>query len=114
MSDVRADVVQGTLELLILKTLSLQPMHGWGISVRLRQISGDVFDVNQGSLYPALQRMLRRRLIKASWRPSDNNRRARYYELTAAGRAELDTQLAQWRHSSGAVERVLRFSMQEG
>ena len=113
MPDVRADVVQGTLEMLILKTLSLQPMHGWGISVRLRQISGEVFDVNQGSLYPALQRMLRRRLIKASWRSSDNNRRARYYELTTAGEAELHAQLAQWRHSSGAVERVLRFSMQE-
>src|SRR5687768_3519113 len=113
MPDVRAEVVQGTLEMLILKTLSLQPMHGWGISLRLRQISGEVFDVNQGSLYPALQRMLRRRLIKASWRSSENNRRARYYELTAAGREELAMQLAQWRHSSGAVERVLRFSMQE-
>ena len=114
MPDVRADVMQGTLEMLILKTLSLQPMHGWGISVRLRQISGEVFDVNQGSLYPALQRMLRRRWIRASWQPSETNRRARYYELTPAGRHELESQLAQWRHSSGAVERVLRFSLQEG
>jgi len=114
MTDARADVVQGTLEMLVLKTLSLQPIHGWGISVRLRQISGDVFDVNQGSLYPALQRMLRRRWIRATWRASENNRRARYYELTAAGREELESQLAQWRHSSGAVERVLRFSLQEG
>ena len=114
MTDTRAEVVQGTLEMLVLKTLSLQPMHGWGISVRLRQISGEVFDVNQGSLYPALQRMLRRKWVKASWRASDNNRRARYYELTALGRAELETQLAEWRHSSGAVERVLRFSLQEG
>ena len=114
MIDPRAEVVQGTLEMLVLKTLSLQAMHGWGISVRLRQISGDVFDVNQGSLYPALQRMLRRKWVRATWRVSDNNRRARYYELTPAGREELATQLAQWRHSSGAVERVLRFSLQEG
>ena len=114
MTDARAEVVQGTLELLVLKTLSLEPMHGWGISARLRQISGEVFDVNQGSLYPALQRMLRRRWVKATWRTSDNNRRARYYELTDAGRKQLETQLADWRHSSGAVERVLRFSLQEG
>ena len=114
MTDTRAEVVQGTLELLVLKTLSLEPMHGWGISNRLRQISGEVFDVNQGSLYPALQRMLRRRWVKATWRPSENNRRARYYELTDAGRRQLETQLAEWRHSAGAVERVLRFSLQEG
>ena len=114
MADTRADVLQGTLELLVLKTLSLQPMHGWGISVRLRQISGEVFDVNQGSLYPALQRMLRRRWIRATWRSSENNRRARYYELTDLGNQELQAQLAEWRHSSGAVERVLRFSLQEG
>ena len=110
MPDVRADVVQGTLELLILKTLSLQPMHGWGISVRLRQISGDVFDVNQGSLYPALQRMLRRRLIKASWRPSENNRRARYYELTTAGRRALVAERAHWERLSAAVNLVLQTS----
>jgi transcriptional regulator len=114
MTDPRADVVQGTLEMLVLKTLSLEPMHGWGISVRLRQISGDVFDVNQGSLYPALQRMLARRWVKATWRPSDNNRRARYYELTREGRRQLETQLAEWRHSSAAVERVLRFAFEEG
>ena len=114
MSDTRAEVVQGTLEMLVLKTLSLEPMHGWGISARLRQISGEVFDVNQGSLYPALQRMLRRRWVRATWRTSDNNRRARYYELTDVGRRQLETQLAEWRHSSGAVERVLRFSLQEG
>ena len=114
MTDSRAEVVQGTLEMLVLKTLSLEPMHGWGISNRLRQISGDVFNVNQGSLYPALQRMLRRRWVKATWRASDNNRRARYYELTELGRKQLETQLAEWRHSSGAVERVLRFSLQEG
>jgi PadR family transcriptional regulator, regulatory protein PadR len=114
MPDARAEVVQGTLEMLVLKTLSLEPMHGWGISARLRQISGEVFDVNQGSLYPALQRMLRRRWVRATWRASENNRRARYYEITDIGRKQLDTQLAEWRHSSGAVERVLRFSLQEG
>ena len=114
MTDQRAELVQGTLEMLVLKTLSLEPMHGWGISLRLRQISGEVFDVNQGSLYPALQRMLRRGWVKATWRPSENNRRARYYELTTAGRAQLATHVADWRHSSGAVERVLRFAQQEG
>ena len=100
--------------MLTLKLLSTEPMHGWGISARLRQISGEVFDVNQGSLNPALQRMLRRLWVKATWRASDNNRRARYYELTETGRKQLETQLAEWRHSSGAVERVLRFSLQEG
>ncbi len=85
-------------------------MHGWGISLRLRQISGEVFDVNQGSLYPALQRMLRRGWIRAAWRASENNRRARYYELTREGRRQLEARVAEWRHSAGAVERVLRFA----
>ncbi len=110
MTDTRSDVLQGTLEMLVLKTLSLEPMHGWGISLRLRQISGEVFDVNQGSLYPALQRMLRRGWIRAAWRASENNRRARYYELTREGRRQLEARVAEWRHSAGAVERVLRFA----
>ena len=114
MPDVRAEVVQGTLEMLILKTLSLQPMHGWGISVRLRQISGEVFDVQQGSLYPALQRMLRRGWVRAEWRVSENNRRARYYRLTAAGERQLAAQRAEWEHSSRAVDRVLRYAFQGG
>jgi len=109
----RADVVQGTLEMLVLKTLSLEPMHGWGISLRLRQISDEVFDVNQGSLYPALQRMLTRGWVRADWRTTDNNRRARYYSLTRLGRRQLDAQVAEWRNSTNAVERVLRFSFQE-
>jgi PadR family transcriptional regulator PadR len=109
----RTEVVQGTLEMLVLKTLSLEPMHGWGLSLRLRQISGDVFDVNQGSLYPALQRMLTRGWISAEWRASDNNRRARYYALTRSGRKQLDAQMAEWRQTTHAVERVLRFSLQE-
>ncbi|HJU88949.1 MAG TPA: PadR family transcriptional regulator [Gemmatimonadaceae bacterium] len=112
MTDTRSELLQGTLEMLVLKTLSLEPMHGWGISLRLRQISGDVFDVNQGSLYPALQRMLRRGWIKASWRASENNRRARYYEITREGTRQLEAQVADWRHSSGAVERVLTFAFQ--
>ena len=82
----RAEVVRGTLEMLSLKLLSTEPMHGWGLSLKLREISRDVFDVNQGSLYPALQAMLRRGWIKAEWRASENNRRARYYRITAEGR----------------------------
>src|SRR5215210_7720184 len=110
----RSEILQGTLEMLTLKALTLQPMHGWGISLRLRQSSGDVFDVNQGSLYPALQRMLRRGWVRASWSASENNRRARYYELTRDGRRELEAQTAEWRRASGAVERVLRFALQGG
>ena len=114
MAEERSELLQGTLEMLVLKTLSLQPMHGWGLSVRLRQISGDVFDVNQGSLYPALQRMLRRGWVRSEWRPSENNRRARYYELTREGRRQLEAQRADWDRSSRAVNRVLRFAFQGG
>ena len=113
MAEPRSDLLQGTLELLVLKTLSLEPMHGWGISLRLRDMSGDVFAVNQGSLYPALQRMLTRGWVKATWRTSEHGRRARYYELTRAGETQLEEHVAEWRRSSGAVERVLRFSFQE-
>ncbi len=114
VSDSRSEVLQGTLEMLVLKTLSLEPMHGWGLSFRLRQISGEVFDVNQGSLYPALQRMLRRGWIRSTWRASDNNRRARYYEITREGRRQLEAQVAEWERSSRAVNRVLRFAFQGG
>ena len=114
MAESRSDLLQGTLEMLVLKTLSLEPMHGWGLSYRLRQISGEVFDVNQGSLYPALQRMLRRGWIRSEWRASENNRRARYYELTREGRRELEAQVAEWDRSSRAVNRVLRFAFQGG
>ena len=108
----RSEVLQGTLEMLVLKALSLEPMHGWGISIRLRQISGDVFDVNQGSLYPALQRMLRRGWVKSSWHMTDHNRRARYYQITREGERQLAAQVEEWERSSGAVNRVLRFSFQ--
>jgi transcriptional regulator len=110
----RADLLQGTLELLVLKTLSLEPMHGWGISMRLRDISGEVFEVQQGSLYPALQRMLRRGWIRSAWQATENNRRARYYSLTAEGRRQLDALTAEWDRSSRAVNRVLRFALQGG
>jgi PadR family transcriptional regulator PadR len=106
----RSEVLQGTLEMLVLKLLTIEPMHGWGLSYRLRQVSRDVFDVNQGSLYPALQRMLRRGLIRSEWRVSDNNRKARYYELTRQGRQHLDAEISEWERSSGAVNRVLRFA----
>jgi PadR family transcriptional regulator, regulatory protein PadR len=108
----RSEVLQGTLEMLTLKALTLQPMHGWGISIRLRQMSGEVFDVNQGSLYPALQRMLRRGLIRAYYADSENNRKARYYEITREGRRYLEAQMAEWEQSSRAVNRVLRFAPQ--
>jgi PadR family transcriptional regulator, regulatory protein PadR len=114
LSATRAEILQGTLEMLVLKTLSLEPLHGWGLSMRLRQISGEVFDVQQGSLYPALQRMVRRGWITSEWRATENNRRARYYDLTRAGRRQLDAQMAEWTHTSRAVDRVLAFAFQGG
>ena len=112
MSGTSSDLLQGTLEMLVLKSLSLEPMHGWGISIRLRQISRDVFDVNQGSLYPALQRMLRRGWIRAAWQVTENNRRARYYSITRNGERQLEAQVAVWERSYRAVNRVLRFSFE--
>jgi len=113
-ADNRSEVLQGTLEMLTLKLLSVESMHGWGLSLKLREISRDVFDVNQGSLYPALQRMLRRGWIRAEWRASDNNRRARYYAITREGRNQLESEIADWERTSGAVNRVLRFAFQGG
>ena len=112
--DQRSEVLQGTLEMLALKLLSAEPMHGWGLSLRLREISRDVFDVNQGSLYPALQRMLRRGWIRAEWRATENNRRARYYSVTREGLKQLETEIADWERTSAAVNRVLRFAFQGG
>ena len=114
MAETRAEVLQGTLEMLVLRMLSARPMHGWGLSVRLRELSGEVFDVNQGSLYPALQRLLRRGWVEAEWAPSENNRRARYYRITRAGRRQLEAEMADWRRAAGAVERVLRLAYQGG
>jgi transcriptional regulator len=103
----QSDLLQGTLELLILTTLSLEPMHGWGIAQRIQQMSRDVFRVNQGSLYPALQRMLGKGWVAAEWRTTESNRRARYYSLTRAGRAQLRVEQAEWERSSAAVNWVL-------
>lgn len=107
MADDRIDLPQGTLDLLILKTLALQPQHGWAISERIQQISSDVLQVQQGSLYPALHRLERRGWIKARWGISENNRRARYYALTPAGRKQLSTEEGAWRKLSAAVAQVL-------
>ncbi len=93
--------------MLVLKTLALEPMHGWGVSERIRQISQDVFQVNQGSLYPALQRLKRKGWIRSQWRVTENNRRARYYTLTAAGRRQLDAERREWERSVSAVNRIL-------
>ncbi|HET7321415.1 MAG TPA: PadR family transcriptional regulator [Longimicrobiaceae bacterium] len=110
MARDQSELLQGTLELMVLKTLSLEPMHGWGISQRLQQMSQDVFQVNQGSLYPALQRMKTKGWISSEWRTTENNRRARYYALTAAGERELARERSAWERSSSAVNRVLEWS----
>lgn len=110
--DTRAEVLRGTLEMLALKLLSVEPMHGWGLSLKLRETSRDVFDVNQGSIYPALQAMLRRGWIRADWRASENNRRARYYTITAEGRRQLEAEVEEWQRTSAAVNRVLRYAYQ--
>jgi len=104
----QTDALRGSLDLLVLKTLSLAPMHGWGISLRIQQISEGVLDVNQGSLYPALQRLEKEGLITSEWGTTDNNRRARYYRLTAAGRRTLDAELESWRRFAAGLELVLR------
>lgn len=101
-------MVRGTLDLLILKTLTLEAMHGWGISQRMQQLSKGVLDVNQGSLYPALQRLEQKDWIDSEWRMSDHNRRARYYRLTAAGRRALGAETESWRRYVGVVETILK------
>jgi PadR family transcriptional regulator, regulatory protein PadR len=104
----KRDLLQGTLDLLILKTLALGPMHGWGISQRLAQISEDVLQVYQGSLYPALQRLETAGWIESEWGASDNNRQARFYRLTRKGQRQLREETAQWERMAGAVAKVLR------
>ena len=103
----KSDLLQGTLDLLILRTLSGEPMHGWGISQRIQQLSQDVLAVNQGSLYPALARLEEQGLIAAEWGVSENNRRARFYSLTKLGRRQLDTETAYWQRMSAAINRVV-------
>lgn len=107
MAKSKSDLLQGTLDMLVLKTLALEPMHGWGISERIRELSEGVFDVNQGSLYPALQRLRRKGWIRAEWRLTENNRRARYYELTESGRKRLALEQESWERASSAVNRIL-------
>jgi transcriptional regulator len=103
----RTDLLQGTLDLLILKTLALGPQHGWGISQRIRQVSDDVLRVNQGSLYPALHRLEEQGWIAAEWGVSENNREARFYHLTRTGQRQLQAETAQWARVTAAVSRVL-------
>jgi PadR family transcriptional regulator, regulatory protein PadR len=103
-----SEVLQGTLDLLILKTLALEPMHGWGIAQRIQQISRDVLQIQQGSLYPALYRLERQRWISAEWGASENNRRAKYYSLTKTGRQQLEKELANWERLSSAVALILQ------
>jgi PadR family transcriptional regulator len=103
----RGDLLQGTLDMLVLKALLLEPMHGWGITERIEQWSGSVLQLGQGTLYPALYRLERQGLIRSGWKLTENNRRARYYSLTAAGRRHFGDELAQWRRMSGAVNLVL-------
>ena len=107
MTGARIDLPQGTLDLLILRTLALGPQHGWAISERVQQMSSDVLQIQQGSLYPALHRMERRGLIKARWGTSENNRRAKYYELSKSGRQQLEVQTDAWQKLTAAVAQVL-------
>jgi len=104
----QSQIVPGTLEMLVLKTLSLEPTHGWGIGERIQQLSRDVFSVNQGTLYPALERLLRAGLITAEWRTTENNRRARYYRITRLGLKRLEAEREEWERSTRAVDLILR------
>ncbi len=110
MADSKLDLPQGTLDLLILKALSLEPMHGWAISQRIQQVSRETLQIPQGSLYPALHRLERKGWVKASWGESENNRKAKYYELTRAGRARLTAEADDWARLTAAVALVMRMS----
>ena len=103
-----ADLVQGTLDLLILKIVALQPMHGWAIAQRIRQMSGDVLQVGQGALYPSLHKLEQNGCISSEWAVSENNRRAKYYTLTRAGRKALEREAAQWERLAGAISMIVR------
>ena len=112
MGDTRqSGLVQGTLDMLILKTLALEPMHGWGIGLRLQQISKGVFQINGGSLFPALRRLERDGLIKGDWQVAENNRRAKYYALTAGSRAALKRETRDWEEQTAAITRILHASI---
>ena len=103
-----SDLVQGTLDLLILKILALQPLHGWALSQRLKQVSGDVLQVSDGSLYPALHKLEQQGWIQAEWKPSENNRRAKFYSLTRLGRRHLEREAANWERISTAISGEMR------
>ena len=110
MTAGRTDVLQGTLELLVLRTLALEPMHGWGLAQRIETMSGDVFAIQQGTLYPALQRLKRKGWVQSEWRITENNRRARYYFLTDVGRQQLATEREEWERIANAVNGVLNWA----
>lgn len=103
-----SDLVQGTLDLLILKILALEPLHGWAVSQRLKQVSGDVLQVSDGSLYPALHKLEQEGWITATWKPTENNRRAKFYELTRSGRKELERETANWQRLSTAISGIVK------
>lgn len=107
MTKERIDLPQGTLDLLILRTLALGPQHGWAISERVQQVSSDVLQIQQGSLYPALHRLERRGWIKSKWGTSENNRKAKYYQLTAAGKKQVEVETDTWRKLTTAVSQIL-------
>src|ERR1043166_9001922 len=107
MPEKSASLVQGTLDMLILKTLELQPMHGWGIAIRIEQISKGVFQVNPGSLFPAFRRLERAGWLGSEWRETENNRRAKYYSLTARGRKQLQGERREWERQAAAIARIL-------
>jgi len=107
MADKQGDLVQGTLDMLILKTVALEPIHGYGIAVRIEQMSNGVFKVNAGSLFVALQRLQRAGLIKSEWKASENNRRAKYYALTESGRKRLGSETREWGKQVAAIARIL-------
>jgi transcriptional regulator len=110
----KGEVLQGTLDMLVLRALQLEPMHGWGITERIEQWSESVLQLGQGTLYPALYRLERQGLIRSGWRVTANNRRARYYSLTAQGRRQLNQELAQWRRMSRAINLVLEATLDSG
>ncbi|MEA2561495.1 MAG: PadR family transcriptional regulator, regulatory protein PadR [Acidobacteriota bacterium] len=107
MNKAKSDLLQGTLDMLILKTLALEPAHGWGIAQRIQQVSREVLQVNQGSLYPALYRLEHQGWIAAEWGTSENNRKAKFYSLTQEGRRQLDAETENWERVSAAIDRIL-------
>ncbi len=109
MATERTDFPPGTLEMLVLRTLALEPMHGWGLAQRIETMSGGVFEIQQGTLYPALQRLKRKGWVRSEWRQTENNRRARYYSITHAGRTQLEKERAQWARTSAAVNGILQW-----